>query len=91
MINYKQILEAVNRGINLALDDFDDDEQVQNVKSKQVNYRDYTKEYLDLLKYEVVSTGGTKKTLDEAGIKTISVEEVTNFPEILDGSSGSFR
>ena len=35
--------------------------------------------------YEIVSTGGTKKTLDEAGIKTISVEEVTNFPEILDG------
>lgn len=29
--------------------------------------------------YEIVSTGGTKKTLDEAGIKTISVEEVTNF------------
>lgn len=24
--------------------------------------------------YEIVSTGGTKKTLDEAGIKTISVE-----------------
>jgi len=28
MINYKQILEAVNRGIQLALDDFDDEEQV---------------------------------------------------------------
>ncbi|MDR4287866.1 bifunctional phosphoribosylaminoimidazolecarboxamide formyltransferase/IMP cyclohydrolase, partial [Bacillus thuringiensis] len=35
--------------------------------------------------YEIISTGGTKKTLDEAGVKTISVEEVTNFPEILDG------
>lgn len=35
--------------------------------------------------YEIISTGGTKKKLDEAGIKTISVEEVTNFPEILDG------
>lgn len=35
--------------------------------------------------YEIVSTGGTKKKLDEAGVKTISVEEVTNFPEILDG------
>lgn len=35
--------------------------------------------------YEIVSTGGTKKVLDEAGIKTISVEEVTHFPEILDG------
>ena len=30
MKNYKQILEAVNRGIQLALDDFDDEEQVQN-------------------------------------------------------------
>ena len=47
MKNYKQILEAVNRGIQLALDDFDDEEQVQNVKSKQVQNRDYTKEYLD--------------------------------------------
>ena len=50
MKNYKQILEAVNRGIQLALDDFDDEEQVQNIKSKQVNHRDYTKEYLDLMK-----------------------------------------
>jgi hypothetical protein len=35
MKNYKQILEAINRGIQLALDDFEDDE-VWNVKSKQV-------------------------------------------------------
>ena len=49
MKNYNKILEAVNRGIQLALDDFDDEDQVQNVKSKQVQNRDYTKEYLDLL------------------------------------------
>ena len=48
MKNYNKILEAVNRGIQLALDDFDDDE-VQNIKSKQVQNRDYTKEYLDLM------------------------------------------
>ena len=54
MKKYKQILEAVSRGIQLALDDFDDEEQVQNVKSKQVNHRDYSKEYLDLLRDEVV-------------------------------------
>ena len=47
MKNYNKILEAVNRGIQLALDDFDDEEQIQNVKSKQVQNRDYTKEYLD--------------------------------------------
>ena len=43
MKNYNKILEAVNRGIQLALDDFDDEDQVQNVKSKQVQNRDYTK------------------------------------------------
>lgn len=35
--------------------------------------------------FEIVSTGGTKQVLDNAGIKTISIEEVTHFPEILDG------
>ena len=29
MKNYKQILEAVNRGIKFALDDFDDQEDIQ--------------------------------------------------------------
>ena len=47
MKTYNKILEAINRGIQLALDDFDDEEQVQNIKSKQVQNRDYTKEYLD--------------------------------------------
>ena len=50
MKNYNKILEAVNRGIQLALDDFDDEESVQNIKSKQVYNRDYTKEYLDFQK-----------------------------------------
>ena len=62
MVNYKQILEAVNRGIQLALDDFDDDE-VQNIKSKQVQNRDYTKEYLDLLRDEAVDLGLPSGTL----------------------------
>lgn len=35
--------------------------------------------------YEIISTGGTKKVLDEAGIKTIAIDEITNFPEMLDG------
>ena len=35
--------------------------------------------------YEIVSTGGTKKVLDDAGIKTTGIEDVTHFPEILDG------
>ena len=63
MKNYNKILEAVNRGIQLALDDFDDEEQVQNIKSKQINHRDYTKEYLDLVKDEVVDLGLPSGTL----------------------------
>ena len=62
MKNYNKILEAVNRGIQLALDDFDDEEQVQNVKSKQVQNRDYTKEYLDLMK-DAVDLGLPSGTL----------------------------
>ena len=62
MKNYNKILEAINRGIQLALDDFDDEEQIQNIKSKQINHRDYTKEYLDLMN-EVVDLGLPSKTL----------------------------
>jgi len=40
---------------------------------------------LEELGYEVISTGGTKKVLDEAGVKTIGISDVTGFPEILDG------
>ena len=63
MKNYKQILEAVNRGIQLALDDFDDEDQVQNIKSKLNNHRDYTNEYLDLVKDEAVDLGLPSGTL----------------------------
>ena len=63
MKNYNKILEAVNRGIQLALDDFDDEEQIQNIKSKQILNRDYTKEYLDLLRDEVVDLGLPSGTL----------------------------
>jgi phosphoribosylaminoimidazolecarboxamide formyltransferase / IMP cyclohydrolase len=34
---------------------------------------------------EIVSTGGTKKAIQEAGIPVIGISEVTGFPEILDG------
>ncbi len=40
---------------------------------------------LNDLGYEVISTGNTFKKLDENGVKVIQVEEVTNFPEMLDG------
>lgn len=35
--------------------------------------------------FEIISTGGTKKILEEHGVKCIGIEEVTGFPEILDG------
>ncbi|MBU1299390.1 MAG: bifunctional phosphoribosylaminoimidazolecarboxamide formyltransferase/IMP cyclohydrolase [Bacteroidetes bacterium] len=34
---------------------------------------------------EIISTGGTLKTLQDAGIAAKSVSEITSFPEILDG------
>ena len=40
---------------------------------------------LSSLGFEIIATGGTKKALDAEGIKTIYVEDVTGFPEILDG------
>ncbi|WP_100371659.1 bifunctional phosphoribosylaminoimidazolecarboxamide formyltransferase/IMP cyclohydrolase [Bacillus sp. FJAT-45037] len=35
--------------------------------------------------FEVVSTGGTKKAIQEAGIAVTGIQEVTGFPEILEG------
>ncbi|MBA2879278.1 phosphoribosylaminoimidazolecarboxamide formyltransferase/IMP cyclohydrolase [Anoxybacillus kamchatkensis] len=34
---------------------------------------------------EIISTGGTKRVLAEHGIPVVSISDVTNFPEILDG------
>jgi phosphoribosylaminoimidazolecarboxamide formyltransferase / IMP cyclohydrolase len=34
---------------------------------------------------EIISTGGTKKALEEHGVPVISISDVTGFPEILDG------
>lgn len=34
---------------------------------------------------EIISTGGTKKVLEQAEIPTISIEEITDFPEMMDG------
>lgn len=40
---------------------------------------------LDALGWEIISTGGTARSLKEAGIPVIPVSEVTQFPEILGG------
>ncbi len=35
--------------------------------------------------YEIISTGGTARILDDSGIKVTLISEITGFPEILDG------
>ena len=40
---------------------------------------------LETLGFEIVSTGGTLNKLKEAGVKAIAIDDVTGFPEILDG------
>ena len=40
---------------------------------------------LQELGVEIISTGGTHKALENAGIKVIGISEVTGFPECLDG------
>ncbi|MFE4351711.1 bifunctional phosphoribosylaminoimidazolecarboxamide formyltransferase/IMP cyclohydrolase [Peribacillus butanolivorans] len=35
--------------------------------------------------FEIISTGGTKKTLQDNGVDVIGISDVTGFPEILDG------
>lgn len=42
-------------------------------------------EQLVELGVEVISTGGTKKKIEEAGLPVTNISEVTNFPEILNG------
>lgn len=37
------------------------------------------------LGFEILSTGGTQKAIEDAGIKVINVSEITGFPECLDG------
>ena len=34
---------------------------------------------------ELISTGGTSKAISDAGVNVVPVEDVTNFPEMMDG------
>lgn len=40
---------------------------------------------LEMMGWEIVSTGGTARSLREAGVKVKDISELTGFPEILDG------
>lgn len=41
--------------------------------------------FLEAQNYQLISTGGTFKHLKEVGLSPISIDEVTAFPEMLDG------
>ena len=41
--------------------------------------------FLESIDVEIISTGGTFKYLKDNGINVVEVNEVTNFPEMLDG------
>lgn len=52
--------------------------------SDKSNLVDFARSLQDM-NIDIFSTGGTKKTIDTAGIKVHSVSELTGFPEILNG------
>ncbi|MGT2845886.1 bifunctional phosphoribosylaminoimidazolecarboxamide formyltransferase/IMP cyclohydrolase [Streptococcus massiliensis] len=52
--------------------------------SDKTGILDFAQE-LKQLGWEIISTGGTKKALDEAGLATIAIDDVTGFPEMMDG------
>ncbi|WP_312749663.1 bifunctional phosphoribosylaminoimidazolecarboxamide formyltransferase/IMP cyclohydrolase [Epilithonimonas hominis] len=45
----------------------------------------YFAKFLEANNYELISTGGTFKHLKDAGLNPIQIDEVTDFPEMLDG------
>lgn len=63
---------------------------MENKKSALISVSDKTglidfAKNLEALGYKIISTGGTKKILEENNIKTVSISDITNFPEIMDG------
>src|SRR5262245_11610945 len=46
---------------------------------------DFARALVDEFGIEIISTGGTARHLKDAGIPVTMVEEVTDFPELLDG------
>lgn len=46
---------------------------------------DYLAKELTRLGVEIISTGGTFKAIEDAGVEVIEIDKITNFPEILDG------
>ena len=45
-------------------------------------------QYLQLNGVEILSTGGTARSLRESGVAVTDVSDVTGFPEMMDGQIG---
>ncbi|MCP3029987.1 bifunctional phosphoribosylaminoimidazolecarboxamide formyltransferase/IMP cyclohydrolase [Halobacillus sp. A1] len=52
--------------------------------SNKEGLSEFAKGLIDL-GYELISTGGTKRAIEEAGLPVLSISEITEFPEIMDG------
>jgi len=52
--------------------------------SDKTNVVSFAQELINL-GFEIISTGGTKKILEEEGLKIMGISEITDFPEIMDG------
>uniref|UniRef100_A0A0D9WQC8 MGS-like domain-containing protein n=1 Tax=Leersia perrieri TaxID=77586 RepID=A0A0D9WQC8_9ORYZ len=52
-----------------------------------VDFLYYSYEYLKEIcyRFSIISTGGTASSLEAAGVNVTKVEQITNFPEMLDG------
>ena len=46
---------------------------------------DFVKALEDEFGVEVISTGGTARVLEEAGVHVVPIEQYTGFPEMMDG------
>ena len=46
---------------------------------------DFARALVDEFGVEIVSTGGTAKVLEAAGIPVVAIDELTGFPEMMDG------
>ena len=53
--------------------------------SNKSGFVDFCRSLTEEFNVEIVSTGGTLKTLQEANISAVEISQFTNFPEIMDG------
>ena len=52
--------------------------------SDKSGVQEFAKQLVDF-GFEIISTGGTANVLSDAGIQVIPIDDVTGFPEMMDG------